>query len=88
MTVSLTVLSSIKSVLVDATMPVSLELISLLEQCMMLSELSVDLFGVRFPTPENLENRLIFHRSVGTGNTYKKRKMRGHLKHAKILLLR
>lgn len=36
-----------------------------------------------FPISQNLGNRLIFHRSVGTGNTYKKRKMRGHLKHAK-----
>jgi len=72
-----------KSVLADATVPVILELISILEQCMMLSELSVDLFGVRFATSENLGNRLILYRSVGTGNTYKTRKMRGHLKHAK-----
>lgn len=53
---TITVLSLIKSVLVDVTMPVSLELISLLEQCMMLSELSVDLFGVRFRAFENLGN--------------------------------
>lgn len=80
--VTITVLSSIKSVLVDATAPVSLELVSLLEQCMMPSDLAVNLSGVRFPTSENLRNILIFHRSVGTGNTNKKRKMRGHLKYA------
>lgn len=43
-TVSLTVLPSFRSVLVDATAPVRLELISLLEQCMMPSELSADLW--------------------------------------------
>lgn len=75
MTISLAVLSLIKSVLVDATMPLNLELISLLEQCMLLSEISFDLFGVRLPASENLGNRLIFHRSDRTGNTYK-RKMR------------
>lgn len=80
---TITVLSLIKSVLVDATAPVSLELVSLLEQCVMPSDLAVNLSGVRFPTSENLRNILIFHRSVGTGNTNKKWKMRGHLKYAK-----